>query len=758
MPAPAPTMAAAALPLLLLLLHRAAEPAAAVRFDYATLTLGSLRLLGDAHLKNGTIRLSHDLPVPTSGAGRALYATAVPVLAGFSTQFAFTVATLNPSSVGGGLAFVVATSSSSLGDAGPYIGVDTATDAAAVEFDTLMDVQFGDVNGNHVGLDLGSMVSAAVADLDGVGVELTSGRTVNAWIDYRPADSSKGKGGILEVSVSYAAKRPPAPVLSAPLDLGETVKDAAFVGFSASTQGSTEAHAIEWWTFSTASPATTPAPPPQTPAIQPLPPSVNNNPVLPSPVLPGVTTPSAPAATVSASAPAGSSISAASAPSSNTAARNAAGSPRPPAHAAVAGAATAGAFVAVSFAGFALWALARRARARRRTALARVDRNTSRRGDCGIASAAALARSPREFSYKELSAATRGFDASRVIGNGAFGTVYKGIIPDTGAMVAVKRCTNGGNAGGGEQARSEFLSELSIIAGLRHRNLLRLQGWCYEKGEILLVYDYMRNGSLDRALFDASSPVLPWHHRRDILAGVASALAYLHHECERRVIHRDVKSSNVMLDEAFRARLGDFGLARQAEHGESPDATAAAGTMGYLAPEYLLTGRATEATDVFSFGALALEVACGRRPIGTEGRCNNLVEWVWSLHGEARVLEAVDPRMGGEYEEGEVRRALLVGLACSSPEPALRPGMRAVVQMLSGEADPPFVPAARPSMSFSANHQLLLSLQDSVSDYNALGLTLSDSSEDSMSSSSLTSTLRRGGHDIGFSSTAGDAR
>ncbi|CAN6336176.1 unnamed protein product [Urochloa humidicola] len=759
-PAPEPAMAAALLPLLLLLLHRAPELAAAVRFDYATLTLGSLRLLGDAHLKNGTIRLSHDLPVPTSGAGRALYATAVPVLAGFSTQFAFTVATLNPSSVGGGLAFVVSTDATSLGDAGAYIGVSTAADAAAVEFDTLMDVQFGDLNGNHVGLDLGSMVSAAAADLDEVGVELTSGRTVNAWIDYRPAKEKGGGGGILEVSVSYAAKRPPAPVLSAPLDLGESVKGAAFVGFSASTQGSTEVHAIEWWTFSTASPSPAqPAPPPEeSPAAQPPQPSVNNNPpVLPSPLLPGTTAPPA-ATTVSASAP---SISAAASAPAAAAGNSNAGSPRPPAHAAVAGAATAGAFVAASFAGFALWALARRARARRRTAVAAAVSTTGRRGgDGGLASAAALARSPREFSYKELSAATRGFDSTRVIGNGAFGTVYKGIVPDTGAMVAVKRCTNAGN---GEQARSEFLSELSIIAGLRHRNLLRLQGWCYEKGEILLVYDYMRNGSLDRALFDAASPVLPWRHRRDILAGVASALAYLHHECERRVIHRDVKSSNVMLDDSFRARLGDFGLARQAEHGESPDATAAAGTMGYLAPEYLLTGSATEATDVFSFGALALEVACGRRPIGATGteagRWNNLVEWVWSLHGEARVVEAVDPRLGGEFEEGEVRRALLVGLACSSPEPGMRPGMRAVVQVLGGEADPPFVPAARPSMSFSANHQLLLSLQDSVSDYNALGLTLSeDSSEDSMSSSSLTSTLRRGGHDIGFSTTGGDAR
>ncbi|KAL5203406.1 hypothetical protein ABZP36_014358 [Zizania latifolia] len=731
--------------LLLLLLAAAASAASALRFDYATLTLGSLRLLGDAHLKNGTIRLSRDLPVPNSGAGRALYATAIPLRAGFSTQFSFTVATLNPSSVGGGLAFVIAKDDAELGDAGPYIGISTASDVA-VEFDTLMDFQFGDVNGNHVGLDLGSMVSAAVADLDGAGVDLTSGRTVNAWIDYSPK-------GVMDVYVSYSPKRPLEPVLSALLDLGEYVNDEAFVGFSASTQGSTEMHAVEWWTFSTPSPSKSPhpdpSPPPDAPISSAAPPPATLNPVLPSPPqLPGVMTPSPPVDTVSA--PPTSSIAVASAPANSTAGN--AGSPRPPAHAAVAGAATAGAFVAVSFAGFAFWALARRAKARKRTALTvAADRRDN------LPSAAALARSPREFTYKELSAATRGFDASRVIGNGAFGTVYRGIIPDTGAMVAVKRCTNA--SADGTRARSEFLSELSIIAGLRHRNLLRLQGWCYEKGEILLVYDYMRNGSLDRALFDGSSPVLSWNHRREILAGVASALAYLHHECERRVIHRDVKSSNVMLDEANHARLGDFGLARQAEHGESPDATAAAGTMGYLAPEYLLTGRATDGTDVFSFGALVLEVACGRRPIGPEGRCNNLVEWVWSLHGEGRVLDAVDARLAGEYDEGEMRRTLLVGLACSSPEPALRPGMRAVVQMLSGEADPPFVPATRPSMSFSVNHQLLLSLQDSVSDYNALGFNLSDSSSDSLSSSSITSTLRKGGHDIGgFSSTAGDAR
>ncbi|KAK3140852.1 hypothetical protein QOZ80_5AG0406700 [Eleusine coracana subsp. coracana] len=750
-------------PLLLLvvvlLLQFNPDPAAALRFDYATLTLGSLTLLGDAHLKNGTIRLSRDLPVPTSGAGRALYASAVPLAAGFSTQFAFTVATLNKGSVGGGLAFVVATDAAAPGAAGAFIGVDPAADAVAVEFDTLLDPQFGDVNGNHVGLDLGSMVSAAAADLGDVGVDLTSGRTVNAWIEY--------KEGRMEVFVSYAAKRPAMPVISSPVELGMS---SAFVGFSASTQGSTEAHAIQWWSFSTTEPPSQP-PPVVVVMPPPPPPPASVIPVLPAPLLPPPTT----TTTVTASAPTGS-VAAASAPAAAARSATAGGGGASAAthQAAVAGAATAGAVVAASFAGLALWALARRRRRKRAVSAAAATKH----GNNGSSSSlAALARSPREFSYKELSAATRGFDASRVIGTGAFGTVYKGIVPDTGAMVAVKRCTNhnANSNNNQEEARSEFLSELSIIAGLRHRNLLRLQGWCHAGGEILLVYDYMRNGSLDRALFDHSSntnPPLPWRHRREILAGVASALAYLHHECDRRVIHRDVKSSNVMLDEAYRARLGDFGLARQADHGASPDATAAAGTMGYLAPEYLLTGRATEATDVFSFGALVLEVTCGRRPIidtsttttTTEARrCNNLVEWVWGLHGEGRVLEAVDPWLGGEFDEGEARRAVLVGLACSSPEPALRPGMRAVVQMLSGEADPPFVPATRPSMTLSSaanQQQLLLSLQDSVSDYNALlGLNLSDdsySSEDSMSSASLTSALRRGGHDIGFSSTAGD--
>ncbi|XP_008793619.2 L-type lectin-domain containing receptor kinase VIII.1 [Phoenix dactylifera] len=714
---------------LFFLLLLSLEGGLSARFDFGTLTLGSLKLLGDAHLKNGSIRLSRDLPVPNSGSGRALYAdpvrlrhpsTRLPFP--FSTFFSFSITNLNPSSIGGGLAFLLTSDDRALGDAGGFLGLLTASAGAgaggpsvvAVEFDTRMDVEFQDINSNHVGVDINSMVSAQAADLDSAGIDLKSGDRINAWIEYGGAGGGAVDRGLLQVFVSSSTVRPADPVLSVPLDLGQFLDDFTFVGFSGSTQGSTEIHSIEWWSFSSPSPSAVPST---------TPPKLNS----PSSNI------SAPSPSVSIAAAAGPSNETAVAHSSSPCQTNGLCRQGP---AAVAGVAMAGVFFVAACAGVGIWAFARRAKALKKWN--------------GLAAASEIVKTPREFSYRELSTATRVFDQSRMIGHGAFGTVYKGIIPETGAMVAVKRCIQGGGGdNGGAQARAEFLSELSIIASLRHRNLVRLQGWCHEKGEILLVYDYMLNGSLDKALFEPEAPPLAWRHRRKILIGVASALAYLHRECERQVIHRDVKSSNVMLDEGYHARLGDFGLARQIEHDKSPDATVTAGTMGYLAPEYLLTGRATERTDVFSFGALVLEVACGRRPIDGDDRpagsstqwCSNLVEWVWGLHGGGRILEAADRRLEGEFDEGEMRRVLLVGLACSSPDPNLRPGMRSVVQMLSGEADPPFVPVSKPSMTFSSNHHLLLSLQDSVSDYTAMGLNLSSSSS---SSSSLRSTLRGG--------------
>ncbi|XP_065856774.1 L-type lectin-domain containing receptor kinase VIII.1 [Euphorbia lathyris] len=666
----------------------------ATQFDFETLTLSSLKLIGDAHLNNGSVRLTRDLAVPNSGAGRVLYSKPIRFrqpgshsVASFTTFFSFSVSNLNPSSIGGGLAFVISPDAETIGAAGGCLGLlnvdGVGSGFVAVEFDTLMDVEFRDINGNHVGLDLNSMISSEIADLDSINIDLKSGDLVNVWIEY------DGLNLNLNISVSYSNLKPKDPILQLNLDLDQYINDLMFVGFSGSTQGSTEIHNIEWWSFSSSFDSNSGTgfsspPPPTTTLMNPTANSVNS----PPPSLPPSGSNSAQEKNIKSSS------------CHNQLCKQGPG--------AVAGVVTASAFVAI-FAGVLIWLFSKKYK--------HVKKSES--------FASEIIKTPKEFSYKELRTATKCFNANRIIGHGAFGTVYKGILPETGDIVAVKRCSHS------SQGKNEFFSELSIIGSLRHRNLVRLQGWCHEKGEILLVYDLMPNGSLDKALFEARS-ALPWPHRRKILLGVASALAYLHQECENQVIHRDIKTSNIMLDEGFNAKLGDFGLARQIEHDKSPDATVAAGTMGYLAPEYLLTGRASEKTDVFSYGAVVLEVCSGRRPIERElasGVGSNLVEWVWGLHRDGRLLAAADCRLEGEFDEGEMSKVLLVGLACSHPDPLVRPTMRNVVQMLVGEAEVPIVPRAKPTLSFSTSH-LLLSLQDSVSDCNDGMITLSTSSSE----------------------------
>ncbi|XVF55441.1 hypothetical protein PTKIN_Ptkin06aG0036100 [Pterospermum kingtungense] len=668
---------------------------ATTEFDFGTLTLSSLKLLGDAHLDKGSVRLTRDVQVPYSGAGRALYSKPVRFRqqgthspCSFSTFFSFSITNLNPSSIGGGIAFVISPDGDFVGAAGGSLGLLDDTGQAlgfvAVEFDTLMDVEFKDINGNHVGLDLNSMVSSQVGDLGALDIDLKSGNLVNSWIEY------DAPTGAFNVSVSYSNLKPKDPMLSFTISLDQYVNDFMYVGFSGSTQGSTEVHSIQWWSFSSSfESGSTPSPPSPTATL--MNPTANS---VKSP--PPSMAPSSVSSAQQKSSKSSSSC-------HNQLCKQGAG--------AVAGVVTAGAFFLALFTGALIWVYSKKFK--------HVKKSESFSSE--------VIKTPKEFSYKELKAATRCFNANRVIGHGAFGIVYKGILPDNGDIVAVKRCSHS------SQGKDEFLSELSIIGTLRHRNLVRLQGWCHEKGEILLVYDLMPNGSLDKALFEARTP-LPWPHRQKILLGVASALAYLHQECDHQVIHRDVKTSNIMLDEGFNAKLGDFGLARQVEHDKSPDATAAAGTMGYLAPEYLLTGRASEKTDVFSYGAVVLEVASGRRPIERDataakvGVSGNLVEWVWSLHREGRLLTTADSRLEGQFDEAEMRRVLSVGLACSHPDPLARPTMRGVVQMLVGEAEVPIVPRAKPSMSFSTSH-LLLSLQDSESDCDN-GITISSSSSD----------------------------
>ncbi|KAJ7561231.1 hypothetical protein O6H91_03G019900 [Diphasiastrum complanatum] len=305
--------------------------------------------------------------------------------------------------------------------------------------------------------------------------------------------------------------------------------------------------------------------------------------------------------------------------------------------------------------------------------------------------------SARRFTYNELRVATKDFSPEEELGRGAFGIVYRGTLPDTGSLVAVKQIKENSR-----QGEREFLAELSIISRVRHRNLVHLRGWCHAKDKLILVYDFMPNGSLEK-LLRSEGTVLPWEIRHRIVTGVAAALAYLHEEWEECIIHRDVKSSNVLLDANYAAHLGDFGLARLMDHNKTAQTTVAAGTFGYLAPEIAHTGKATTSSDVYSFGILALEVASGRRPLDWNLTETEMVlqDTVWNAHQQNNLLKIVDPKLGGEFDVDQMACLLRVGLLCSHPDPSARPTMRLVRQVLSGDASLPALPVRQPEMHYS---------------------------------------------------------
>lgn len=289
---------------------------------------------------------------------------------------------------------------------------------------------------------------------------------------------------------------------------------------------------------------------------------------------------------------------------------------------------------------------------------------------------------PHRYSYKELKQATGRFREKELLGFGGFGRVYKGTLPNSKTQVAVKRISHES-----KQGLPEFVSEISSIGRLRHRNLVQLLGWCRRRGDLLLVYDFMPNGSLDKYIYDEPKVILSWEQRFKIIKGVARGLLYLHEEWEQAVIHRDIKAGNVLLDSELNGRLGDFGLAKLYEHGSNPGTTRVVGTLGYLAPELTRTGKPTTSSDVFAFGALLLEVVCGRRPVEPKALPEELilVDWVWQKWKEEAILELVDPRLRGEYDEEEVLVVMKLGLMCSNNGPFARPTMRQVVRYLERE-------------------------------------------------------------------------
>ncbi|KNA18006.1 hypothetical protein SOVF_074680 [Spinacia oleracea] len=256
---------------------------------------------------------------------------------------------------------------------------------------------------------------------------------------------------------------------------------------------------------------------------------------------------------------------------------------------------------------------------------------------------------PRRFTYKELSQATNNFNEEGKLGEGGFGGVYRGFMTVMSREIAVKKISRGS-----KQGKKEYVSEVKAISRLRHKNLVQLLGWCHEQGHLLLVYEYMPNGSLDSHLYTGKRKVvLPWDERYRIAQGLASAVLYLHEEWEQCVLHRDIKSSNVMLDSNFNAKLGDFGLARLVDH-----------NLGSQTTE--------EASKV------------------------SMIEWVWRLYGEGNLLEAVDKTIQGEFDIQQIECLMVVGLWCCHPEYTFRPSIRQVINVLNLESPLPNLPMKFP--------------------------------------------------------------
>ncbi|KAM0831358.1 hypothetical protein ACQ4PT_065595 [Festuca glaucescens] len=308
----------------------------------------------------------------------------------------------------------------------------------------------------------------------------------------------------------------------------------------------------------------------------------------------------------------------------------------------------------------------------------------------------------RVFTHQQLADATHDFSEDEKLGQGSFGSVYRGRLLEVegpGRHVAVKKMTDVT----APLARKDFDNEIRVMSPLNHRNIIRLVGWCQDESNLLLVYELMEKGNLEHQLYNSiamdtdlhgiSDPgttlLLDWQKRNNILIGIATGLVYLHCECEERLLHRDIKPGNVMLDGSFNAKLCDFGLVTQFRHNQTSRSTDnIRGTPGYIDPAYADNGRACEQNDVYSFGIVLLEVVCCRRPtvtlIGDRMR-NNLIEMVRRCHYQGNgILGAADRRLRGLFDE-QLRRVLVIGLSCVHPDRHERPHIRTVLGCLTGQ-------------------------------------------------------------------------
>ncbi|GJN24441.1 hypothetical protein PR202_gb12179 [Eleusine coracana subsp. coracana] len=552
----------------------------------------------------------------------------------FSVNFVFGIRSSYLNITQHGLAFVVAPSKNfSDALANEYLGLTNTLKNGnpinhifAVELDTCLNIEFKDIDANHVGIDINGLSSIQsyyagyYDDRSGSfkNLSLSSGEAMQAWVDYC-AETKE-----INVTISpLEIDRPIKPLISVTSDLSTVLQEPSYIGFSSSTGSIDSHHYVFGWSFS----MNRPAPKIDIKKLPKLPPKGQKPQLKLLEII-------LPVATLTSIICMG--------------------------------------CVIILF-------------------LRNRMRYTELKEDWEIEFG------PHIFSYKDLYHATEGFKNKNLLGAGGFGEVYKGVLPPSNLDVAVKRVTHESR-----QGIKEFIAEVVSIGRIRHRNLVQLLGYCRRKGELLLVYDYMPNGSLDNYLYCGSDkPTLRWAQRFWIIKGIASGLLYIHKKWEKVVIHRDIKASNVLLDSEMNGRLGDFGLARLYDHGTDAPTTRVVGTMGYLAPELVSTGKASPLTDVFAFGIFLLEVTCGKRPVNHNIEDNEgvLVDWVLEHWRKGSLTETVDTRLQGEYNVDEASLVLKLGLLCSHPFTNMRPNMQQV--MLYLDCDLPLPELKNTDMSYS---------------------------------------------------------
>eukprot|EP00262_Sarcandra_glabra_P000521 TRINITY_DN1060_c0_g1_i1.p1 TRINITY_DN1060_c0_g1~~TRINITY_DN1060_c0_g1_i1.p1 ORF type:complete len:675 (-),score=59.97 TRINITY_DN1060_c0_g1_i1:336-2360(-) len=615
--------------LALLMKHVASDH---VDFKYNGFSNANMRVDGIAEITpSGLLRLTKAPENENYEKGHAFYRDPINLknssngnVLSFSTTFVFAIAPRYPIIGMPGMAFVLSPSKDLHGaQAGRYLGLlnssnngNVSNHIIAIELDITISSEFGDINDNHVGIDINSlrsvnasMVSYYAKEKGGFkNLSLISGEPMQVWVEYNGVDQK------LDVTLSpINVPKPSFPLLSSKVNISMVVADQMYAGFSSSAGQFATFHYVLGWSFKSngQAQALNLSSLPRLPRIGPKKKPKNLTIGLPL-IL------------------------------------------------------TALALTAISCTVYIV---------SRRIKFAEILEDWE------------LQYGLHRFSYKDLFVATKGFRDQALLGSGGFGRVYKGVLPNSKTEVAVKKISHEST-----KDMREFIAEIVSISKLRHRNLVPFLGYCRRKGELLLVSEFMPNGSLDKLLFDQPKSILNWSQRFQTIKGVASGLFYLHEGWEQLIIHKDVKVSNVLLDSKMNGRLGDFGLPRLYDQGTDPRGNRVVGTLGYIAPELAKTGKETRSTDVFAFGTILLEVACGRRPIERRASANELVlvDWVLQCWRKGLILQTRDPNLEtAGYVVEEMELVLKLGLLCSHPVSAARPSMRQVIQFLEGRVAVP---------------------------------------------------------------------